>query len=284
MWGLSRNSSSIGLIRVYWNISGTSENVFGAMQMEHLENDFERAEYLQSMMIDEATGGSADVNDYQELRGYFLERHDTKALVPRFIRINRNLSQFWHFIKGKYPTYAARRTFIWAEFAPLLDYLESGEGIPADESISEALKRFDEQNVHIVWSRALDRRNSDPEGAITTARTLLETVCKHILDEKGIAYNDRKIELHKLYRLVSSELNLSPSQHTEDIFKQILGGCSAIVNGLGTLRNRLGDAHGKGKMPTRPAPRHAELAVNLSGSLALFLVETWEARKEDESE
>jgi hypothetical protein len=47
-----------------------------------------------------------------------------------------------------------------------------------------------------------------------------------------------------------------------------------VVNELGSLRNRLGDAHGKGKGGVRPAPRHSELAVNLAGSIALFLVET----------
>ncbi len=33
----------------------------------------------------------------------------------------------------------------------------------------------------------MERRATDPEGAITAARTLLETVCKHILDEQGLA-------------------------------------------------------------------------------------------------
>jgi hypothetical protein len=245
--------------------------------MEDLENDFERAEYLQNMLIAQATSGSANDNHYQELRRYFLGRPDTKKLVPRFVRTNRDLAQFWQFIKFRFSTYAERRNYIWSEFAPLLGFLETSEKIPADEPVSEALKRFDEQGVHVVWSRALDRRRPDPEGAITAARTLLETVCKHILDEQGVGYDDRKVELHQLYRLTATELNLSPSQHTEEVFKQILGGCSAIVNGLGTLRNRLGDAHGTGK---RPAPRHAELAVNLAGSLALFLVETWEAHKE----
>jgi len=249
--------------------------------MEDLPNDVERAEYLQNMLIAQATGGAANGVHYQELRQCFLDRPDTRPLVPRWVRTNRDLAQFWQFIKFKFPTYAERREFIWSEFAALLEYLETGAKIPADESVSEALKRFDEEGVHIIWSRALDRRRSDPEGAITAARTLLETVCKHILDEQGIEYDDRRIELHQLYRLVSVELNLSPSQHTEEVFKQILGGCSAIVNGLGTLRNRLGDAHGKGKMPVRPAVRHAELAVNLAGSLALFLVETWETHKED---
>lgn len=49
-----------------------------------------------------------------------------------------------------------------------------------------------------------------------------------------------------------------------------------VVNRLGTLRNKLGDAHGKGKLPVRPAPRHAELAVNLFGSVELFLMATFQ--------
>jgi len=245
--------------------------------MDDLKNDFERAKYLQDILIAYATGRLTNDDHYQELRTYFLGRVDTKKILPSLVRINRNLAQFWQFIKSKIPTYAERRTFIWSEFAPLLEFLETGIKIPADESVSKILKRFDEESIQIVWSKALDRRESDPEGAITIARTLLETVCKHILDEKSVIYDDSKMDLTQLYRLVSMELNLSPSQHTEEVFKQILGGCSAIVNGLGTLRNRLGDAHGKGKMPVRPATRHAELAVNLAGSLALFLVETWEA-------
>lgn len=35
----------------------------------------------------------------------------------------------------------------------------------------------------------------------------------------------------------------------------------------------------KGAAGTKPAPRHAELAVNLSGAMATFLLQTWEARK-----
>jgi len=52
-----------------------------------------------------------------------------------------------------------------------------------------------------------------------------------------------------------------------------------VVGGLGSVRNRLSDSHGKGRAAAKPAPRHAALAVNLSGSIAAFLVETWEARQ-----
>jgi Abortive infection C-terminus len=245
--------------------------------MEFLENDFEKTQYLQSLLINFATGHEADNAEYQELRQYFLDNPATRSFIPSWVRTNRDLSQFWQFIKFKFSTYAERRKFIWEEFDQLLELLETGTNIPSDQPISEVLTRYNTENVQMVWAKALERRESDPEGAITAARTLLETVCKHILDEIGIEYNN-KADLPKLYHLVSIELNLSPSQYTEDIFKQILGGCSSIVNGLGTLRNRLGDAHGQGKKAVRPAARHAELAVNLAGSVALYLVETLEAR------
>lgn len=119
--------------------------------------------------------------------------------------------------------------------------------------------------------------SDDPEGAITAARTLLESVCKHILDSASISY-DEKDDLPKLYGLTAEQLNVSPSQHTEQIFKQILGGCKSVVEGLGALRNKLSDAHGKGKMAVKPSARHAELAVNLAGSMATFIVSTWESR------
>lgn len=246
--------------------------------MENLETDFDRAQYLQGLLINYATNGAAENSEYQELRQYFLDNLATKSLIPSWVKTNRDLAQFWQFIKYKFRTYAERRTFIWNEFAPLLEFLEAGSRVPSDQTVTEVLKRLNSESVHIVWSKALDRRQSDPEGAITAARTLLETVCKNILDEKGIEYNDSKVDLPQLYHLVSNELNLAPSQYTEEIFKQILGSCSNIVNGLGTLRNRLGDAHGQGRKPIRPAARHAELAVNLAGSVALFLVETWEVR------
>lgn len=243
--------------------------------IDDLDSDFERAQYLQNMLISKATGGSAEEDDYQLLRRHFVDQADRKVLLPQFVRTNRDLAQFWQFIKHKFDHYAERREFIYAEFVPLLDYLEENTTIPADTSISIALRSFDEDSVHSVWSRALERRKTDPEGPITSARTLIETVCKHILDNRDIQYDDKKIELHELYKLTTNELNLSPSQHSQDIFKQILGGCSAVINGLGTLRNKLGDAHGQGKKPVRPEPRHAELAVNLSGSLAMFLVSTY---------
>ena len=43
-----------------------------------------------------------------------------------------------------------------------------------------------QKNYDSESSFTLDRRLEDPEGAITTARTLIETVYKHILDDAGV--------------------------------------------------------------------------------------------------
>jgi hypothetical protein len=161
----------------------------------------------------------------------------------------------------------------------VLEALERGTLAPSDQVVSQTLEKFDASHVQAAWSKALDRRTSDPEGAITSARTLIESVCKHILDESCVIYDDAA-DLPKLYKLTAETLKLAPSQHTEQVFKQILGGCTAIVEGLGSLRNRLSDAHGKGRVGSKPSSRHAELAVNLSGALAIYLLATWEARSE----
>jgi hypothetical protein len=187
--------------------------------------------------------------------------------------------QFWQFIKSKFGTYQERREFIWAEFRPLLEMLERGGPSPSDQTVKAALEAFDAAHVQAAWSKALDRRHADPEGAITAARTLLESVCKHILDEMTLNYEEGA-DLPKLYRQTSEAMNVAPSQHTEQIFKQILGGCTAVVEGLGSLRNRLSDSHGRGRLGAKPAERHAELAVNLAGAVAVFLFETWKARSE----
>lgn len=80
--------------------------------------------------------------------------------------------------------------------------------------------------------------------------------------------------LPKLYRQASEFLSIAPSQHSEDAFKRILGNAAGIVEGLGTLRNKVGDAHTTERKPVKVAPRHAALAVNIAGSMALFLIET----------
>jgi hypothetical protein len=157
--------------------------------------------------------------------------------------------------------------------------LEAQDRSPGVAPITAVIEQFDPNNVHAAWQKALDRRLSDPEGAITASRMLLETVCKYILDEARVAYSD-DADLPKLWALVAENLNLAPHQHQETVFKAILGNCQSVVNHLGAIRNKIGDAHGQGRRPVKPKARHAELAVNLAGTMAAFLISTWKDRVE----
>lgn len=257
---------------------------FGADDLEMPDHPLERAMLLQNMLIAVAENGTLDNGTYRLLRSEFMDG-ETRSLIPSFIRTCRDANQIWGYLKTVASgggSWEARRTHIYESFVPLLDYLEGRNRAPSDHAISETLSSFDAEGVHYAWERALQRRNEDPEGAITAARTLLETVCKHILDEAKAEYGDD--DLPKLYSRTADVLNLAPSQHTERTFKAILGGCHTIVQNLGTLRNRIGDAHGQGRKPVRPVARHATLAVNLAGSMATFLIETSLARQDSQSE
>lgn len=247
--------------------------------LDSLKNDLERGIALQNILLDRATGKGDDDFAYTQLRLYFMNSTANNALLPSFVRTCRSLSQFWQYI-NKTNGYAPRREIIWAEFQPLLASLEGKNTTPADNHITDGIKSYDEAGVNEAWTKALDRRLTDPEGAITSARSLLETVCKHILDDINVSY-DRNVDMSELYKLVAKELKLAPDQHSEQIFKQILKGCSSVVNGLGTLRNRFGDSHGQGKNPVKPSDRHALLAVNLAGSVSVFLIQTWKKMKEN---
>ncbi len=162
--------------------------------------------------------------------------------------------------------------------SPVYVVRASGNQSPANDDISNVLKSFDADTVHARWTGAMDRQLTDPEGAITLARTLLEDVCKWIIVEANETYQE-KDDLPILYKTLSRILNIAPDNHTEAIFKQILGSCQSIVESLGALRNKISDAHSLGPKRVRPAARHAQLAVNLSGSMASFLVLTWNERK-----
>jgi hypothetical protein len=232
---------------------------------------------LQDGLIAYATGKAFEDTEYQDLRRQLLANVGLKGRLPPFIREIRDLSQFWPLIKEKSDNYAGRRKFIWEQFRPLIDYLEGEDLAPGIAPITVTLEAFDPEQVHAFWQKALDRRINDPEGAITAARSLLETVCKHILDDAGVTYPD-DTDLPKLWGLVAEELNLAPAQHQENVFKAILGNCQSVVNNLAAIRNRAGDAHGQRRGQVKPKVRHAELAVNLAGTMASFLVTTWKER------
>jgi Abortive infection C-terminus len=240
------------------------------------DSDLEKVKALEKLLIASSTGQQVLSAEYEELRTALMAKTNLKDHLPDFVKKSRTLDVFWaHMKEVAYGSgsWAERRKHISVAFTPLIDRLENTNRSPSDQIVDGNLKTFDEAAVHTIWVKALQRRESDPEGAITVARTLLETVCKRILDETGGGYTSGE-DLPKLYGLTAKRLNLAPDQHSQDAIKAILSGATAVVHGLATLRNKLSDSHGRGGKPVRPSKRHAHLAVNIAGALATFLVET----------
>lgn len=238
--------------------------------------DFEKADYLKHALICFATNDVYDIDDYNKFRKYFLNKAIYLPFLPAILKRYLDARQIFKHYQEKSDTYKGRREIISKEFEPLLNFIDGKEPNPADELLKYNIDNLGEGYITEEWNKALKRRTIDPKGAITISRTLLETTCKFILDRQEVNY-DEKADLPELYKLTSQKLNLAPSQHTEDIVRQILGGCHSIVVGMGTLRNRISDAHGQGVDKVNPHERHVTLAVNIAGALATFLLQTWKA-------
>lgn len=147
---------------------------------------------------------------------------------------------------------------------------------PLDDVVSERLAHSRYDLIYSLWQKAISRLDEDRDGSITAARTLIETAIKLALDEMKVSYKETW-SLPKLYHEAATELGLSPKQHTDVLLRSVFGATQTVVNSVGEMRNKFGDAHGKGNL-SFPVPRHhAELAINLAGSICCFLISALES-------
>ncbi len=150
--------------------------------------------------------------------------------------------------------------------------VEAGGTAPVTEFFGN--KALTLPSVKSDFERAISSIDSDAKGAITSACSTLESVAKSILDGLGKPYpKDQSIQ--PLVFAVLKELELAPDQHSEVEIKRILGGLFNVAAGIGVLRTKYGDVHGKGKEFTVLLSRHARLAVNSASTIGLFLLETY---------
>lgn len=242
---------------------------------------FECAIHLRNNVIGLTTEGGSGAQ-YKLARTKLMGDPASKRLLPDFIRFSidaESVRTALSSVASGQGSWALRRGHVTEKFRPLLTYLEAG-GSAADATITDGLNVYDAPAVQAFWAKALERRATDPEGAVTAASTLLEEVCKHVIEDSDGKWDD-KWNMPKLYAEASKVLNLAPTQHQEEIFKTILGNCQSVVQSIGSLRNKGGDAHAGGRLRVPFKPRHAALTVNLAGSMALFLIETWQARSDE---
>lgn len=121
----------------------------------------------------------------------------------------------------------------------------------------------------------------DPAAAIASAKELIESLCKIVLERSGDTYPPGD-DLPALYKRVAGLLKLKAesvptSAKGSETSQRILRTLTTTVQGLAELRNELGLGHGR----TAPSPalrRHARLAVNSAVAVTEFLLDTWQDR------
>lgn len=145
-------------------------------------------------------------------------------------------------------------------------------------SLAERIKSDGIQAIEIEYDRAYKSVESDPGAAVTAACAILESVCKCYLEEQKLSLPNKQV-LGTLWPEVANHLGLSPKNVADDDLKRILQGLYSIGDGVAALRTHKGSAHGhsEGK-GYRLAPRHARLAVHAAHTMAVFVLETWDAR------
>lgn len=154
---------------------------------------------------------------------------------------------------------------------------------PALTHTCSTLTRFNLTEVNREVERICENIESDPDDTLTSAKCLVESVCRHILADFGEKPSS-STNTGRLVKATMGHLEFLPHQVSNkakgtEAVKKLLRSVQAGIQGLVELRNLYGDPHGKGPGYKGLEPRHARLAATLAGAVATFLMETHERPK-----
>lgn len=159
--------------------------------------------------------------------------------------------------------------------------LVSRSGIDLDR-VADASSLVDRATLRDHVRRIEQSIDSDPAQAIGSAKELVETAAKHVLEHFG-EDPDAYDKFPRLVKVAVAKLDLacdsiSDPKKGAQALAMLTGGLGQIAEATAAIRNLYGTGHGR----TRTAGadgRHARLVVGACSTLAAFLLETLDARK-----
>ena len=145
------------------------------------------------------------------------------------------------------------------------------------EAIRLLASSFDLPALHVEIDRLSHAAEDDPSLAVGTAKEMLETICKTILEDRGVPSQGQ--DLPQLVRAVAKELSLLPENIPDrakgsEVIRRMLSNLNQVSQGIAELRNLYGTGHGRDGRFIGIQPRHAKLAVGAAATLGMFLMET----------
>lgn len=149
----------------------------------------------------------------------------------------------------------------------------------ASKSLSALIKGRDFKAIDMEFDRALKNANNEPREACSAACNILESLFKIMIHDENLT-KPAKQDLKNLWKTVAEYLNFDPRKIEDDDLRKILSGMNSVVDGIGALRTHASAAHGAGKQIYKLEPRHARLAIHSAHTLATFVLESWDKRRD----
>ena len=253
--------------------------------LENLEL-FENVKILYNTLVSVSTGTSYNdpviVSNFENSRKFIINNRIISDLIPDYVKKYRDLPSYWGYIKNISKTYEGRRLHLSDTFERLFDYFDRPAAIDPTETLSLNQEKLSSGYVQELWEKAVSRLETDPEGAITASRTVIEATCKFILEKKAIPINGNP-DLTNLFKMTANSLSLAPGAKTKNSINQIYSGAISVINGVASLRNQGSDSHAITDTSERLSTRHATLCVNMAGTIAFFLISSFENSCSDET-
>ncbi|PRS03878.1 hypothetical protein C6W22_19810 [Bacillus atrophaeus] len=218
--------------------------------------------------------------EFKKARISMLKIYDEmNEIVPPIFKSCRTIEEFIHFLDlDTYNSteYMGNLGFISSEFNTIIDYVELKSievqiievqcNVPDNlnyDSIIEDIKKCENR---------ID--DGDYSGAITSAKSLIEGVCKELLYIIEGTEADTNLKFPELFKKSREHLGLVPKKQTlEKSLKDVVSGLIKVVQGINEIRNISGDGHTRTKSPSK---HHAVLVVNSAKTVVSFLFDTYQ--------
>lgn len=196
--------------------------------------------------------------------------------LPAFLRNYSTGAALQRYLKTEHGTYRGRGQFIAEQLKPTMDWLDSQLDTAMPAVVISELANAPSQYIREHIQKAMERAGTDPSGVLTSTRSLVESVCAHVLTAKGEPLLKEE-NLPAMFKRAAKTLGLTPESDGDENLRKMIQGCVTALDGLGCLRNDRGDGHGRPDGHPEALNREANLAICLAAGTSWFLLRSLEA-------
>lgn len=260
-----------------------------------LVSDKESHDSITTMFLyAEASGDSPDGNKVVRATGWLLQTNKQHAeplavlgrIICKYMELPEVAPDYEHdeFFEEPKDQVKLRDTVRKIEAALAkngLQYRTGGHitdgGLAPSKGLRELIHGRDVPAIHREFDRAMENVEAKPREAVSAAANILESIFKVYIEDNGLTMPDKQ-DLQPVFKVVRAHLGLDPANLGDRDLQTIITGLFSVVDGIGALRTHASSAHSEGRRGYKLEPRHARLAINAAHSVAMFILETWDAR------